>query len=130
MHPMWATMDKWTQRIAPHASHRMCNGLPRMPPTACVTQNGHKDMWTGDVSLGMFIFGDVYSCSAWTAHTYTLSLHTNDMHLTWTQMCWNCCSVMMLQCQLKFLQIQQGNFQLGNPTPTGHTSKYTFVLCT
>ena len=62
------------------------------------------DMWTGDVSPGMLIFGDVYSCSIWIIHTGTPSLHTNgliDMDKNLDKfVCWSYCSVMLLQCQL------------------------------
>ena len=90
------------------------------------------DMWTGDVFLGMLIFGDVYNCSTWTVHTYTRPLHTNDTHLTWTRI-WTSDMLELLQynattVSAKFLQNQRGNFQLGNPTPPGHTSKYSRTL--
>ena len=88
MHMMWANMD--------NASH------------ACAAHNGHKDMWTGDISLGMFIFGDVYSCSTWIVHTYTRTLHTIDKH--GFDMDSNLAKIVCcrLQCQLKLLEAQRG----------------------
>ena len=83
---MWAAMDNWT---CPSCLIRMCGT--------------ETDIWIcgpGMFSLGMFIFGDVYSYSTWIVHTHTHSLHTNDsinMDKNLDKfVCWSCCSVVLL----------------------------------